>query len=396
MNRNKDKLNSVFYAHSYHPIQAGSIDGTDILPHDNAVYRALLCSSAGLYDPLGDPNVIGEDPYCTLFVGHLSHLTTEDTLRKAMSKYGTVKSLRLVRHIVTGASRGYAFVEYESERDMQRAYEKAHHSVIDDSEIIVDYNRQQLMPGWIPRRLGGGLGGKKESGQLRFGGRERPFRAPLRPIPLDDLKRLGIPPPPEGNYMSRFEIPSPPRRKRSYANREDRHSRSRRSSSRDRAYDESGDRAYDERRSADAEGGSRKSHRHDRSSYYEEHERRSSSRDHRYDDREDNSRDRAYDESRDHAYDESRDHAYDERQSADAESGSRKSHRHDKSYYYDEHKRSSSRDHRYDDREDSSRKRRDSHRHDRTSRSHDRGHHRSDTRFSCDSEQRSHKRHKHE
>lgn len=62
---------------------------------------------------------------------------------------------------------------------MRHAYEEAHHSIIDDSEIIVDYNRQQLMPGWIPRRLGGGLGGKKESGQLRFGGRERPFRAPL-------------------------------------------------------------------------------------------------------------------------------------------------------------------------------------------------------------------------
>jgi len=26
---------------------------------------------------------------------------------------------------------------------------------------------------------GGGLSGKKESGQLRFGGREKPFRAPL-------------------------------------------------------------------------------------------------------------------------------------------------------------------------------------------------------------------------
>ncbi|MFS7907635.1 putative RNA recognition motif domain, nucleotide-binding alpha-beta plait domain superfamily [Helianthus anomalus] len=99
MNNNSSKLNSVFYAHSYHPIQAGSIDGTDILPHDNAVYRALLCSSAGLYDPFGDPNVIGEDPYCTLFVGRLSRLTTEDTLRKAMSKYGTVKNMRLVRHI---------------------------------------------------------------------------------------------------------------------------------------------------------------------------------------------------------------------------------------------------------------------------------------------------------
>ncbi|CAH2040855.1 unnamed protein product [Thlaspi arvense] len=175
---NNKNINSVFYAERYHPIQAGSIDGTDILPHDNAVYRALLCSQTGLYDPLGDPKVKG-DPYCTVFVGRLSHLTTEETLRKAMSKYGKVKNLRLVRHIVTGASRGYAFVEFETEREMRRAYEDAHHSLIDDSEIIVDYNRQQLMPGWIPRRLGGGLGGKKESGQLRFGGRERPFRAPL-------------------------------------------------------------------------------------------------------------------------------------------------------------------------------------------------------------------------
>lgn len=84
--------------------------------------------------------------------------------------------------------------------------QEAHHSLVDDYEIIVDYNRQQLMPGWIPRRLGqltflillvscylhgfnscsnffffsgGGFGGKKESGQLRFGGRERPFRAPM-------------------------------------------------------------------------------------------------------------------------------------------------------------------------------------------------------------------------
>lgn len=30
----------------------------------------------------------------------------------------------------------------------------AHHSIVDGSEVIVDYCRQQLMPGWIPRRLG--------------------------------------------------------------------------------------------------------------------------------------------------------------------------------------------------------------------------------------------------
>ncbi|KFK37172.1 hypothetical protein AALP_AA4G223100 [Arabis alpina] len=213
-------VNKVFYATSYHPIQAGSIDGTDIAPHDNGVRRALLCYNAGLYDPSGDTKAVG-DPYCTLFVGRLSNLTTEVTLKEVMSKYGRIKSLRLVRHIVTGASRGYAFVEYETEKEMRRAYEDAHRLFIDDREIIVDYNRQQLMPGWIPRRLGGGLGGKKESGQLRFGGRERPFRAPLRPIPHEDLKKLGIQLPPEGRYMSRTQIPSPPRRKASVSDRED-------------------------------------------------------------------------------------------------------------------------------------------------------------------------------
>jgi U11/U12 small nuclear ribonucleoprotein SNRNP35 len=88
--------------------------------------------------------------------------------------------------------------------------------IVDDCEIIVDYNRQQLMPGWIPRRLGqlkwlivdvaiitidlepsdhfllspigGGLSGNKESGQLRFGGREKPFRAPLYVFVLSYLQ----------------------------------------------------------------------------------------------------------------------------------------------------------------------------------------------------------------
>ncbi|KAL4561041.1 hypothetical protein LXL04_033202 [Taraxacum kok-saghyz] len=326
MNRTKDnsgKLNSVFYAQTYHPIQAGSIDGTDILPHDNAVYRALLCSSAGLYDPLGDPNVIGEDPYCTVFVGHLSHLTTEDTLRKAMSKYGTVKNLRLVRHIVTGASRGYAFVEYETEREMQRAYEKAHRSVIDDSEILVDYNRQQLMPGWIPRRLGGGLGGKKESGQLRFGGRERPFRAPLRPIPFDDLKRLGIPPPPEGNYMSRYEVPPPPRKKRTSLDREDKEDRHRKRSSGHERRSSSRDHVHEERGSVDTKDGSKKRHRHGRD-LFDEHEKRSSSRKYEHDERDSHKRDRRSSSGYDH-------HRSDRRRSSDREPRSHKRHRHETS-----------------------------------------------------------------
>ncbi|KAH7433185.1 hypothetical protein KP509_07G058200 [Ceratopteris richardii] len=205
----REDLNAVFYASTYHPIQAGSIDGTDIVPHDHAVCRAMLATSTGLYDPLGDPKAQG-NPHCVIFVGRLSKETTETTLQEVLSRYGKIRSLRLVRHVVTGASQGYAFVEYETEREMQYAYEAAHMIKIDGHQILVDYNRQLLMPGWIPRRLGGGLGGRKESGQLRFGGRDRPFRKPLRPIPVKELETLGIPLP--GGYMQRYEIPPLPRR----------------------------------------------------------------------------------------------------------------------------------------------------------------------------------------
>ncbi|XP_020223058.1 U11/U12 small nuclear ribonucleoprotein 35 kDa protein isoform X2 [Cajanus cajan] len=232
------------------------------------------------------------DPYCTLFVARLSRLTTEDTIRKVMSKYGRVKNLRLVRDIVTGASRGYAFVEYETEREMRRAYMEAHHLIVDDCEIIVDYNRQQLMPGWIPRRLGGGLSGKKESGQLRFGGREKPFRAPLKPIPHEELKKLGIPPPPEGRYMSRFQVPSPPRRERNLSDREEESHSHRRRGSNDRIRKEDAPRSSvdieeghhrrssshrdDHSHSRGRSSSERSGHYHDRSSSEKEYRHRNS------------------------------------------------------------------------------------------------------------------------
>ena len=40
--------------------------------------------------------------------------------------------------------------------------------------FIEDVASKKLV-GWKPRRYGAGLGGKKQSGQLRFGGTERPF-----------------------------------------------------------------------------------------------------------------------------------------------------------------------------------------------------------------------------
>ncbi|CAG2120269.1 unnamed protein product, partial [Medioppia subpectinata] len=90
----------------YDPIRVGSIDGTDSSPHDRALIRAI--HSKHMID-----RSIKSDPKKTLFVSRLDFNTTEETIHKHFSKYGSIVSLRLVRDIVTGLSKGYAFVEFK-------------------------------------------------------------------------------------------------------------------------------------------------------------------------------------------------------------------------------------------------------------------------------------------
>eukprot|EP00079_Xenopus_tropicalis_P020926 XP_012812134.1 PREDICTED: U11/U12 small nuclear ribonucleoprotein 35 kDa protein isoform X1 [Xenopus tropicalis] len=159
-------------AKDYDPLKAGSIDGTDEEPHDRAVLRAILAR----YVP--NKGVIG-DPHLTLYVARLSQQTTEEKLKEVFSRYGDIKRIRLVRDFITGFSKGYAFIEYKQENAIMKAHRDANKLVIDQREIFVDFELERNLKGWVPRRLGGGFGGKKESGQLRFGGRDRPFRKPI-------------------------------------------------------------------------------------------------------------------------------------------------------------------------------------------------------------------------
>lgn len=95
-------------------------------------------------------------------------------------RYGKIHHCRIVRDIVTGISKRYAFIEYDSSASVRDAIHDMDQRSIDDSEIIVvDYEHERRLDGWKPRRLGGGFGGKKESGQLRFGCRARPFQKPI-------------------------------------------------------------------------------------------------------------------------------------------------------------------------------------------------------------------------
>ena len=159
-------------ARVYSPLQAGSIDGTDTEPHDQAVVRAMRETYKPNHQVKGNPNA-------TLFVARLHPDTTDEVLDKIFSRFGRIEKVRLIRDVVTGFSKRYAFVEYENEDDARYAFRHAQSVEIDGTQVYVDYEIERTLKGWIPRRLGGGFGGKKESGQLRFGGRDRPFRKPI-------------------------------------------------------------------------------------------------------------------------------------------------------------------------------------------------------------------------
>lgn len=159
-------------AKKYCPLMAGSIDMTDTEPHDHGIIRAFSSSYKPNKDVAGDPN-------CTVFVSHLNPKTDEETLESEFSYFGDINKIRLVRDIVTGHSRCYAFVEFNEERSAVKAERDGHLMEVDGREILVDFELERRLPGWVPRRLGGGFGGKKESGQLRFGCKDRPWRKPI-------------------------------------------------------------------------------------------------------------------------------------------------------------------------------------------------------------------------
>lgn len=107
----------------------------------------------------------GMNCYNTLFVGRLAHEVTERKLLREFEAYGPVRDLKLVFD-AAGKSKGYGFVEYENEEDMKRAYRAADGMKIEGREIVVDVERGHTVPTWLPRRLGGGLGGTRYDSYL--------------------------------------------------------------------------------------------------------------------------------------------------------------------------------------------------------------------------------------
>ncbi|KAJ3250968.1 hypothetical protein HK103_003033 [Boothiomyces macroporosus] len=113
-----------------------------------------------MWDPLNDKNATS-DPYKTLFISNLAYETTEAQLRKVMEAYGEVKHVFTVQDHNRERSKGYAFVEFEKESGMKVAYKEAEGVKLNGRRMLVDVERGRTVKGWLPKKLGGGLGKKR-------------------------------------------------------------------------------------------------------------------------------------------------------------------------------------------------------------------------------------------
>ena len=64
-----------------------------------------------------------------------------------------------------GKPRGYCFIEFERERDMRNAFKQADGRKINGRRVVVDVERGRTVNNWLPRKLGGGLGGTRKGGK---------------------------------------------------------------------------------------------------------------------------------------------------------------------------------------------------------------------------------------
>jgi RNA recognition motif-containing protein len=77
----------------------------------------------------------------TLYVGGIPYSSTEESLRDAFAKAGTVESVKIITDKFSGRSRGFGFVDMASDEDAQKAIEMWHEQEFEGRKLIVNEAR---------------------------------------------------------------------------------------------------------------------------------------------------------------------------------------------------------------------------------------------------------------
>ncbi|MHC4068703.1 MAG: RNA recognition motif domain-containing protein [Planctomycetota bacterium] len=104
-----------------------------------------------------------------IYVGNLSHQTTEDELREAFEAFGQIESANIIKDRYSGESRGFGFVEMPSKDEAEKAIEEMNGKDLMGRALNVSEARPRREGGG-GRGRGGGGGGRGGGGRGGFGG----------------------------------------------------------------------------------------------------------------------------------------------------------------------------------------------------------------------------------
>jgi RNA recognition motif-containing protein len=102
-----------------------------------------------------------------LYVGNMSYNTSEDDLRSLFAQAGTVTSVALIKDRTTGMSKGFAFVEMDSQAGAQKAISMFNEYMLGERQLAVSFAR--------PREERGRSGFQKRNRDQKRGGGKRRY-----------------------------------------------------------------------------------------------------------------------------------------------------------------------------------------------------------------------------
>jgi len=96
-----------------------------------------------------------------LYVGNLAYETTEEALREEFSQHGDIAEIKVILDRETGRSRGFAFVEMQTQEGANAAIENLNGAVVDGRPLRVNEAEERRPRGGGG---GGGFGGGGDGG----------------------------------------------------------------------------------------------------------------------------------------------------------------------------------------------------------------------------------------
>jgi RNA recognition motif-containing protein len=96
-----------------------------------------------------------------IYVGNMSYNVTEEDLKQAFEPFGEVESVRIIKDMYSGRSKGFGFVEMPGKSEAQSAIESLNGKELKGRTVKVN----QARPRSEGRRGGRGGGGSRGGGR---------------------------------------------------------------------------------------------------------------------------------------------------------------------------------------------------------------------------------------